>query len=123
VERNEMLFEKVLFLKSLFKDVHEDELLYLAGRMECYADYSSLKKLAGGNWLLFNTNPGYSDTKLFVYFGDDSQINTQALLPDENAFFYLMNLNVLEDFQNIYPEKSFEIYHYLDNYDTIISQA
>lgn len=114
VPDHDLLFEKVSFLSSLFKDIQEDELLYLAGKMTGFTDLSAVKGIADGNNILWNLVPDLSEIRVFSLYGEELSAHTDDYLKNSEAFFYLLHMNLLEDFQNIFPERSFEIYRYID---------
>jgi len=111
---NELLVEKVRFLSGLFKDTPEDELLFLAGSMKYFKDISTFKIMDNQNYLIWNIRSDFTETRVFTIFGGSLTDNLNGYISSDDAFFYLLPLNVLEVFHNMYPERSFEIYNYLD---------
>lgn len=120
---NEYLMEKVSFLSAIFKDIPEDELLNLAGSLEYINDISEVDLADNLNYILWNIGPDYSEARVFTLFGESPTEYKNEYLISNGSFFYLLPLNVLEDFQNMYPERSFEIYNYLENNDQKIIEG
>jgi hypothetical protein len=114
---NEFLFEKVKFLSALFKEIPEDELLYLAGKMKYSKDLSFTGITENRCIILWNLLPDKSDIRVFTVFDSDTSGLSSKFIVSGDAFFYLLPLDVLEDFQNLYPGKSFEVFSYLDKHE------
>jgi hypothetical protein len=117
LHNNEYLMEKVRFLSSIFKDIPEDDLLHLAGSLEYFEDISSEDMPNNKSYILWNVYSDFSETKVFTLIGESASDYKNKYLISTGSFFYLLPLDVLEDFQNLYPERSFEIYNYLENND------
>jgi ATP/ADP translocase len=117
VTDNEFLFEKVKFLSALFKEIPEDELLYLAGKMKYSKDLSFTGITENRCIILWNLLPDKSDIRVFTVFDSDTSGLSSKFIVSGDAFFYLLPLDVLEDFQNLYPGKSFEVFSYLDKHE------
>jgi len=114
---NEFLVEKVRFLSDLFKEITEDELLNPASSMKYIKDLSAEDIQDNQNYILWNTRSDFSDTKVFTLIGENPSVNKDKYISSDDSHFYLLPLDVLEDFRNMYPERSFEIYNYLDNHE------
>ena len=110
----DLQYEKISFLSILFKDIQEDELLFIAGKMTGFTDPSSVTEMAGDNIVLWNLLPDMSEIRVFTLFGEELSANMNNCLRNHEAFFYLLPATALEDFQNMFPESSFEIYRYID---------
>jgi hypothetical protein len=117
LHNNEYLMEKVRFLSSIFKDIPEDDLLHLAGSLEYFEDISFENMTGNGSYILWNIYSDFSEIKVFTLIGESASEYKNKYLISTGSFFYLLPLEVLEDFQNLYPERSFEIYNYLENID------
>jgi AAA family ATP:ADP antiporter len=102
----EFLFEKVKFLSSLFKDIPEDDLLFLAGSVRYFSktDFTSLTEMPDS--ILWNLSTDLSITNINEY------IKNQSISAD--SFFYILPITTIEDFRKTYPENAFEVLNYLD---------
>lgn len=114
---NEFLMEKVRFLSYLFNNIPEDELLYPAGSMKFIKDLSVETIPDNQSYILWNTCSDFSETRVFTLIGESTSGNNDRYLSSDDAYFYLLPLNILEDFRNMYPERSFEIYNYLNSHE------
>lgn len=115
LNKDEFLMEKAAFLSGIFKDISEDDLLYPAGALIYVKDVTSVDLPVNQNYILWNISRNLSETRVFTLIGEKAAIFKESYLVSQDAFFYLLPLEVLEDFQSIYPEQSFEIYNYLNN--------
>ena len=117
LNNNEYLMEKVRFLVSIFIDIPEDELLNLACSLEYFNNISEVALRDNSNYILWNIGPDLSEARVFTLFGENATEYKNEYLISAGSFFYLLPMDVLEDFQNLYPERSFDIYNYLENND------
>lgn len=111
-----LLYEKVRFLKSAFASVPEDELLYLAESMQFITDPDSPEVAQGNNFILWPVIEAAPDTGLKVVFDADN--NGKEIISGKNtpSKYYLLPLKTIEEFRILYPEHSFEIFHQIDKY-------
>jgi AAA family ATP:ADP antiporter len=114
---NELLMEKVRFLSGLFKDIPEDELLFLAGSMKYFKDISNAKIEDNQSYLIWNTRSDFNETKVLPFFEENLTDNRKSYISSDDTYYYLIPLTALEDFQNMFPERTFEIYNYLDSHE------
>jgi AAA family ATP:ADP antiporter len=111
----EFMFEKVKFLSGLFRNIPEDELLFIAGFLKYYTnpDLKAIKEIPDS--ILWYINPDFSTAGVYTLFdGDLPQISGNRKISAE-SFCYLLPLKSVEDFRNIHPESAFKIFAYLDN--------
>jgi hypothetical protein len=109
-----------MFLSTLFKEIPEDELLYLASKMKYSKDLSFTGMTENRCIILWNLLPDKSDIRVFTLFGGDKTDLSGKFIGSEEAFCYFLPSDVLEDFQNLYPGKSFEVFRYLDKHENSI---
>lgn len=114
---NELLMEKVRFLSGLFKDIPEEELLFLADSMKYFKEFSADRISDNRSYLIWNSRSDLSEVRVFSFSGVSPTEDGKRYFSSEDAFFYLLPLNMLEDFQNIYPERSYQIFNYLDTHE------
>jgi ATP:ADP antiporter, AAA family len=113
----EFLLEKVRFLSDLFNNIPEDELLYPAGSIKYIKDISVETIPDNQSFILWNTCSDFSETRVFTLFNESASENKDSYLSSDDAYFYLLPLHILEDFQNMYPDRSFEINSYLNSHE------
>jgi hypothetical protein len=75
------------------------------------------------SYILWNIYSDFSETKVFTLIGESASEYKNKYLISTGSFFYLLPLDVLEDFQTINPEQSFEIYNYLNDYEIKTSES
>jgi hypothetical protein len=122
IDGKEFLMSKVIFLSSVFKVIPEDELLFLAGSLKYIKNITEIPTDLNPHYILWNSNTDFSQIRVYTITGEDPSEYEGYILSD-NAFFYLLPLDVLEDFQTINPEQSFEIYNYLNDYEIKTSES
>lgn len=66
------------------------------------------------SYILWNTRSDFPETRVFQFINETVSENMDRFINSDDAFFYLLPLHDLENFQNMYPERSFKIYNYLD---------
>jgi hypothetical protein len=110
----ELLFEKTRFLSSVFENIPEDYLLFLARAMKHTENLTAET--------LF-----YSNGNIIWYFGKDlnkpefcrvvSEAGNKSNIinPAESDYsYYVLPLDSVKEFHTLYPEHSFEILKYID---------
>jgi AAA family ATP:ADP antiporter len=110
----EYLFEKVKFLSVLFKDIPEDELIFLAGLMGYYnaTDFVAMKEIPDS--ILWNLLADFSVAGVFTIFESNLAQYIENHILSADSFFYVLSLQAMEDYRNQYPENSYELFKYLD---------
>jgi hypothetical protein len=109
----ELLFEKVKFLSGLFKEIPEDELIFLAGLMR-YSDASDFRATGDHpDSIIWNLRSDYSVAGVSSVFESKLSEHSVKEIP-EDSFFYIISVTALEEFRKMYPENSFEVFNYLD---------
>jgi ATP:ADP antiporter, AAA family len=114
-DAKELLFEKAQFLAKIFPRIQEDELLSLAGEMEYFENYDPEKINISEGCLIWplESDPEYKEVYV-VYEGENKRL-TRRFQDDENLSFYFLDLNAVEEFYYLFPDKSFEVLKYIDN--------
>jgi AAA family ATP:ADP antiporter len=110
----DFIYEKVLFLSTLFCNIPPDELLVLAGGLRYYENpgFNAGKQLPES--IMWNLLPDFKIAGAHtIYEGRLPDLkNDQTISAD--SFCYILPLTTLEDFRKNYPESSFELFSYLD---------
>ena len=108
------LFEKVVFLKKLFDNVPEDEILMLAGSIQHNTVEELRTKTGLPESIFWILQPDFTILDLFSTFDGNMSdlIGNNSYAAD--AFVYLLPLTGLEEFRKSYPDNSFELYNYID---------
>jgi len=112
---DELLIEKVRFLKSCFSEIQEEDLLCLAVKLLFIANVKDeIASLQGGNilWLMSEENP--IPMVYVVHEGTDLKIKGFNL-KTHGTFAYILPFSAIEEFHFQYPERSYEIFKYIDN--------
>lgn len=98
------LFEKVLFLASLFKSIPEEELLILAEKL-IHADVLPTGATCAPECIVWNL--GESEKKADIkYGGGEGKLSKGS--------YYVLPLTAIEEFNRQYPESATEIFTYID---------
>jgi hypothetical protein len=108
-DKEDLLYEKTLFLSNLFGTIPEDELITLACGMKYFRKNmvpdSENKCII---WFLSNSRPDQIVIVLNNGKTFDKSIN------EKNDGLYLLSLGAVEKFHNHFPEHVFEIMKYID---------
>ncbi|NLN30713.1 MAG: MFS transporter [Bacteroidales bacterium] len=111
ISRHELLYDRVIFLKSLLDKLPEEKLISLAEELR-FADSLLPESLQEENgYILWEccSRSGHCETS--IHF--DSLLTDMTLKTDD-SFYYILPLNALTDHLIRYPEHSTEIYKLID---------
>jgi hypothetical protein len=106
----ELLYEKVRFLSSLFTGADEDYLLFLANSLK-YVKVPGKNEMPPAGFILWSLHAGNEA----VVINDQSETNEKILRMMSNEGFYLLPLTTVEEFHYQYPEQSSIILNYIGN--------
>jgi AAA family ATP:ADP antiporter len=109
LDNNELLFEKIKFLADYFKGIPEDDLLALAGSMTLVKDFKSEIQSFPEGYIMWPLSGKDQGSSVYIQYNEPMHINDTNFMPVENTSYYIIPLNTLEEYQNHYPERSFEI--------------
>lgn len=108
---NELLFNKVLFLTSCFKNVPEEYLLYLAKDLR-FTDFLSPGYLPReGGYILWHFNQDNVNPEVKL---SNDNILRSLKMSEEGDYYYILPVNTLKDFIDQYSEYSDVIFTYID---------
>ncbi len=111
VKDYELLYNKVIFLKSLFPSLPEESLLVLAGNMVS-AGFLSPEYLPRENgYILWECDSGGHECEAGIFYDN---ILRKISASGKDSFCYILPLVDLEDFIARYPEHTPEIFKYID---------
>ena len=116
ISEKELVFEKVRFLASCFKELREDELLFLADKMIFARNDERGIYSQPSNTILWSFPSEKGEPEIFVNHEDIT--DPGKIVKDMRTtcyFCYVLSLNTVRDFNFQYPESSFSIYKYIDN--------
>lgn len=112
----ELVFEKVKFLGSCFKEIKEDELLFLAYKMSFARNDEKGIYSQPSNTIAWSFSSENSDPEIFVNLEDITDPGKIVRDMRVNSYFcYVLSLNTIREFNFQYPESSFGIFKYIDN--------
>jgi len=109
----EYIFEKAKFLSSLFNGIQKDELVLLACYIKYYntTDFALLRETPDS--ILWKLQADFSIVDVSTVFQNNfAEFSEKNVSSD--GFYYLLPFKAVEDFRNLYPEDSFEVFNYLD---------
>jgi ATP:ADP antiporter, AAA family len=113
-DKEELIFEKILFLSKCFEGIPEEDLLPLAVAMKYIKSFEKGSfRLSEGCiiWLLF---PDNRDNEVHLHY--DGQITklTQKYQGSNNLSFYFLPLDAVEEYHFQFPDKTSEILKYIE---------
>jgi hypothetical protein len=116
MNEKELVFEKVRFLASCFKEIKEDELLILAYKMSFARNDEKGIYSQPSNTIAWSFSSEKSEPEIFVNHEDITDPGKIVRDMRMNSYFcYVLSLNTIREFNFQYPESSFGIYKYIDN--------
>jgi hypothetical protein len=113
----DFLFEKTSLLTTIFTEIPEDELLFLAENMIYGNDLSSFQISGDDEYLLWLEDQSDANGRTMILNRGIFE-NSGARLRSNHSAYYLLNLNILEEFQSIFPDQSFDLYKHIDKLET-----
>jgi hypothetical protein len=112
----ELVYEKVRFLSSCFKDIKEDELLFLAYRMIFARNDEKGIYSQPANTIMWSFSSENSEPEIFVNQDDINDPGKIARDIRTTCYYcYVLPLNTISEFSFQYPESSMAVYEYIDN--------
>jgi Arc/MetJ family transcription regulator len=113
----ELLFEKTKFLSSLFPEISEDKLLFLAKEIKFIKNSLQEYSFDPCGIVLWAYRSDATNPDVVKVFLEDSQDFNNISLPYENSHVYLLSLKTIEEFHYLFPEDSFAILKYIDDHE------
>jgi len=114
-DKNELLFEKTGFLASIFPDILEDELLYLAERMKFIKkDHAGDEPIPSGG-LLWSIPENKREAVISVIADREEMAGAVRDKLAGNSFLYLLPFDVIEDFTFQFPGSSYRVMKFIDD--------
>ncbi len=108
---NELVYNKVIFLKSLLDTLPEENLLTLAEEL-VYTELLLPENLPQENgYILWEYNCQLKEFRERIFYDN---ILRGISLKENDAFCYVLNLNALTDHLDLFPEHSLEIFKMID---------
>ena len=116
ITEKELAFEKVRFLAKCFKEIKEDELLFLADKMSFARNDEKGIYSQPSNTIAWSFSSEKGDPEIFVNHEDITDPGKIVRDMRMNSYFcYVLSLNTIREFNFQYPESSFGIFKYIDN--------
>lgn len=111
----ELIFEKVRFLCSCFKNVNEDEMLFLAGRTNFIRNDDTGMFSQPTDTILWSFPDMKSDPQVFVNHEDNTDPGKVVKdIRNKFIFCYFLPMNAIREFCFLFPERAFGIFKYID---------
>ena len=114
IKKEELLFEKVLFLSKYFGGIPEDELLPLASEMNFVTDQVAGFRGAPEGFIIWVLTKTDEADEVFVLYNGETDKTIGLKYSGRNVSFYILRLNSVEEYHFQFPDKSFEILEYID---------
>ena len=111
----ELLYEKVVFLTSCFSGIQEEDLLFLAEKMVYIKNFKDgIPEFPADSilWLMSAENP---IPEVYIINGNSNRQFDILNLKANEAYGYILPFDIIEEFHFQYPDRSFEIFKYIDN--------
>lgn len=116
ITEKELVFEKVRFLTSCFKEIKEDELLFLADKMLFARNDERGIYSQPSNTIAWSFSSEKSEPEIFLNYEDITDPGKIARDMRTTCYYcYVLSLNTVREFNFQFPESSFGIFKYIDN--------
>jgi hypothetical protein len=113
----ELLFEKTNFLSSLFPEIPEDKLLYIAKEMKYLKNSPEEYIFDPGGIILWNYRSDAANPDLVKVFYEVKEEFNKINLPHVDSHVYILSLRTIEEFHYLFPDNSFAILKYIDDHE------
>lgn len=111
VKDYELLYNKVIFLKSLFSTLPEESLYILAGSMVSAGFLLPEYLPRESGYILWECHSGTNYCTAGIFYDN---ILRKITVAEEDSFCYILPLVDLENYLGRYPEHTLEIFKYID---------
>lgn len=116
ITEKELVFEKVRFLTSCFKEIKEDELLFLADKMLFARNDERGIYSQPSNTIAWSFSSEKSEPEIYLNYEDITDPGKIAKDMRTTCYFcYVLSLNTVREFNFQFPESSFGVFKYIDN--------
>jgi hypothetical protein len=114
-DEKELLFEKIQFLANCFKGIPAEELLPLAVALKYKKDYQTGFPSFPDGCIIWSLSGDKPDNEVYVFYNEQKNSPGEKFQGRNNASYYIMSLNAIEEYHYQFPDNSFEILKYIDN--------
>jgi len=116
-DKNEMQFEKTVFLSNFFPGIPEDDLLFIAESLMPSDQMEPSIRGSAGNYIIWtlDTEIGISATPV-IYYGQPGISGYGR--PGKSIIKYMLPLSEIDKFCIRFPERAFGIYKQIDQFET-----
>jgi hypothetical protein len=114
-DEKELLFEKIQFLSNCFTGIREEELLSLAGAMKYIKDFQTGFPLLPNGCIIWTFSVDKPGAEAYINYTEQLHDPGEKFQGGDNASYYILPLNAVEEYHYQFPDKSFEILKYIDN--------
>lgn len=111
----ELLFAKTNFLSTLFPEIPEDKLLFLARDIKYMKNFQEGFSFYPGGVIMWVLRSDMKIPDVVKVLLEDNHDSNSINLSYENSFIYLLSLKTIEEFHYLFPEHSFAILKYIDD--------
>ena len=111
----ELLFEKIQFLSNCFTGIPEEELFSMAGAMKYMKDFQTGFQLFPDGCIIWTLSADMPDNEVYILYNEHMKGPGEKFQNKDNAAYYILPLNAVEEYHYQFPDRSFEIFKYIDN--------
>jgi AAA family ATP:ADP antiporter len=111
----ELLYEKIRFLSNCFSGIPEEELLSLAATMKYAENLHTILPLFSHGCLVWPLSDDKPGDEVYIHYNDQLKGDGDKFHGRNFTSFYILPFDSVEEFHYHFPDKSFEIFKYIDN--------
>jgi ATP:ADP antiporter, AAA family len=115
VNEKELFYEKNQFISARFPGIPEEELLSLAGAMKYEKNFPGRSKSSAESSIIWSLSNDNKTEEAYIYYNEQERNLSKRFEERDEASFYVLPLNAIEEFQYQFPERSFEIMKFIEN--------
>jgi len=112
----ELLYEKTEFLSGCFTGLSEDDLLLAAGALQYLDTFKQEDLSADEQGILWPVKSGKPGAKAEIFYGTGKPEGTNPPA-DDYDHWYLLPLEVIEEYHFRFPEKAHEMMKYIETHE------
>ena len=114
-DKKDLLFEKTIFLVSVFPEISEEELVFLAERISYHKNISpgAIRQLTDS--VVWSLTSEAQISKIRIIYDKWNEDDNNSDLKHPDSFCYTLPLRAVELFRIYYPESSFVIFKFIES--------
>ena len=118
--RDDLLYEKTIFLRECLQGVTEEKLLYLAEAMKYGDSLHSSTDIMDSDVIIWPLKSGDDKKKVFIYYKGELLNNNIDVITKVDSAYYALPVKAVDEFTDHFPEISSDVLAYFEENEEIM---